>query len=1193
MRPKNPLHQRRATVLVLIIGLLTMLFMMLASFLTLARSERQAVVQVERGAQAEGIVDNLSDVLASINVNDGLIGDGGRAYTRIPGYADASWLASNNPYRSSSTIGDPPSDGINYAAVTSLSGPLVRDSSTSRGPSIRELSFENPNLGALTEPAWRQRLARQPSMDADGDGVPDSDFIGSAMATQLANAIGGRSVNANTAPDPNIYPRWRDPNSSLWRLFTENARYEAAARIISHGGMVQISSPTETRRWNTGFLFGMFNYLQDTRDNAANLDPTAEGSGSDISLVNALYSQRAEAEAFLRYRGGILSPKNLNEGSSGVTAIDQLAKRIAGYGATSYTFFPSYQEEANFDAYQRFNLADNEQRQVWLRAVSRDPRDPSTDLAKRLYAERRDLTTVNNSDELARKQSFGVTTGQATELRLTPGSLKFYLGRATSAFTGVSGVFTETTTASELAAVFGEMLASYIDWRQTPNVVSILEPPVTRAEQARMLAVNTLAFAAPYTGDPNAGIAVDVPWIAEERDNGKFMLYFGAGPQPYITQAMVYKAEDATDPNIFQNTAAIELFNPHDFKLDPSRFGISIETSAAGTPDIKQLDPNATLSASGLNSLQIESRKFSLLLVDDGSNTWFRDGGQNYDGITGADVPLLANTNVPTSNDLLVRLWRLASTRPPQIAANSAYAYGSGMWVLVDEFKCVQPDDRPPTWGSDPNDPNSSGPWPGSYVDTWRDTQSEAYWVNNAAGRAPRWRVVMPADDEKNEKNTKPDQTRLNDLGDNGPTFTAATSVPTTPLYTMTPVLGAVYTPEIHGARRPSAFPTVGFMHFIGRFSHTFSNNIGNLKEPWITANQWLEYAWESENKSLRADLAFMPVFSNRQRADATSEFSDDPKVGAGRIPWGLLVYDYFSTLNTGDPDGDGDAKDALDPMRVDGRININTAPWHVLAALPVIGPEPNTASYPYDLPLNRTTASSLRDYTANMLNGVGPTAPRLLQLETGSGLVDPNQDGWYHLGNGLGQALASYRDGVNYTDSSSSDAFFYRTVNRNYNEVTLGPDYRPQLYADPNNLAEQARGGVRDPNYTGFLSVGELLNIKGFDATKPQTGVMGLTSYSLGQGDYIRAISLLALLDTHFLTTRSNTYTAYFSLMDRENPASSVYSQVSFDRSDMIPRTLKPNGIETDPNIVPWSPSAKPEIISERRMGYFSTSMN
>src|SRR5262249_8528489 len=69
----------------------------------------------------------------------------------------------------------------------------------------------------------------------------------------------------------------------------------------------------------------------------------------------------------------------------------------------------------------------------------------------------------------------------------------------------------------------------------------------------------------------------------------------------------------------------------------------------------------------------------------------------------------------------------------------------------------------------------------------------------------------------------------------------------------------------------------------------------------------------------------------------------------------------------------------------------------------------------------------------------------------------------------------------------------------------------------------------------------------------------------ALSQGDFVKAISLLVLIDSQYLTTRTNTFTSYVSVIDRENPENSVRSQVTFDRSNLLPSVVY------EPSPVPW----------------------
>ena len=92
-----------------------------------------------------------------------------------------------------------------------------------------------------------------------------------------------------------------------------------------------------------------------------------------------------------------------------------------------------------------------------------------------------------------------------------------------------------------------------------------------------------------------------------------------------------------------------------------------------------------------------------------------------------------------------------------------------------------------------------------------------------------------------------------------------------------------------------------------------------------------------------------------------------------------------------------------------------------------------------------------------------------------------------------------------------------------------------------------------------------------------------------------------MALLDTHFLTTRSNTFTVYVSVMDRENPQASIRSQLTVDRSNLLPKlALLANGEPIYQNVgtvaapknepVINRNDGLPEILTERRIGYFNT---
>lgn len=569
------------------------------------------------------------------------------------------------------------------------------------------------------------------------------------------------------------------------------------------------------------------------------------------------------------------------------------------------------------------------------------------------------------------------------------------------------------------------------------------------------------------------------------------------------------------------------------------------------------------------------------------------------------------------------------------------------------------------------------------------------------------------------------------------------------PLYTRLnnlPMFGIAPTtvgndPQV-GDLRPRSYPTVGFMHFIPRFAHALDVAVtgGVTARPasWYLHEQWNNHAGGSTqpNYSITgagglpgypADLGHMPIFDNSQPAKAGGVFDDGdrgtvtvapPPGSLGKIPWGMLVYDYFTTLDPATP--------GVDPLRVAGRTNINQAQWNVLAQLPVIGPAlPNASN-------NQRYVANAADYGLP-IRGNWPTAIQTFPVPTKLGVVDENCDPspsfwdprvgvlagkgsfldtdpvytnpggpqqlprlmltdiygspsgaggneWggpefdqttptrWRLGKWLAISAAAYRDGVQnlgfddlnpttrrlfnrYADAylrNPQDNAVFRaerggpfvvatgtgTLARPYRNC--GPDGISGLYRGIRGSARAVNsgvgGGVDRPTQFGFVTIGELLNVKGWDSSRPSL----LPPYAttppatpddnpvLGQGDFVKAVSMLALLDSQVLTTRTNTFTAYVSVMDRENPEASVRAQFTIDRSNILPRlsyeyTRPPSNATANwrgavdkvktMNIlggnftygttdavaetpVRWTapPGLRPTIMAEKRIGYFNT---
>lgn len=512
---------------------------------------------------------------------------------------------------------------------------------------------------------------------------------------------------------------------------------------------------------------------------------------------------------------------------------------------------------------------------------------------------------------------------------------------------------------------------------------------------------------------------------------------------------------------------------------------------------------------------------------------------------------------------------------------------------------------------------------------------------------------------------------------------------------------------------RPRSFPTAGFMLFLPRFAHVRhvdyakayavppSMVLAQQREMRIPVSMTLAQQWRnhygvdaiakegsaatgSNERVYPADFGHMPLFDNTQRLPSematpgVKRYLDE----VGKVPWGQLVFDYFTTVNP----------DKVDPYRVPGRIDVNAAPWMVLAQLPIIGPRFNVNRLPAgpaeagnsNMPLRGyvQTATTVQwappaaagDPSATFwradvggLAGVGwdpaagagtgaATAPRSFALDPylsagmpanfrlfqgkrmGGGLLGDEPDstanqvsGRYRLGPWLAQAAQAYRDGIQivkadanqdewkrYADAQLRNGRSYASAGElsgaefiNGGTASLSPQYRAEFEPKPDGTFDSNRklyGEVRgqapgrragyttagsdpealQPKQFGFLSIGELLNVKGFDATTPQalplasvlpSGVPQTAGTSLYKGDFLKAVSIVALMDTNYITTRSNTFTVYMSIMDRENPERSVRTQTTIDRTNVLMQQGQTG-----------SKTVLPEVIADTKIGYFNT---
>jgi hypothetical protein len=1248
MKPSATKSRRRGTILLMIVGLLAMLFVVVSAYIVLARFDRQALGFVRQGTQVSRIIDSIHDVLAA-EIRGPRTTPGasvtGAAYVDTPAYYDgtvgapgtkvrgAPWLASPEPVRDPNGSTWP--EDYSYPVVTGASGNVsgkraltglmwdASDAVAGEGVAVRP---GDPNyLASMT--AWPDTIAnaREPFMDADGDGIADSYFGSVSVLTELANALVGRSLRANITPEAlNWHEANPDANRLAWQQFSELARYTVAAKIVSHGGMVQVSSPTDGFRWNNEFLGNMFNWV------------AYPGEGPLAPRYNAthrtwlfdMWAQRGAVEPFLRRRGGLLAGYDGTTDRGVPPALWTLQNNFPFTFIPQYGFLPQYGTKE--DNWQRFNLASLNEWSAWRRAATIDPVDYNTNPnVRRRWVPRQVLTTVNNSDELAREQGKYVNpvdpnnslefSPRYWDYRLgtppawlwpgiEPGALKYYLGRIRGAFDPVQMRFLTTGTSNEIlrdmVSYFCEMLAGHKDFPDLdPNTP--LSDNERRLQQAYMLAVNTVAFAAPH----GANQQVDAVWTDDLLGNR----YIGYAPQPFITQVVAYNAPDTdpNNPNPARVALAVELYIPHDsavphpeslanYALDLQYFGLSINDNF--------IPGNQSAAALAQLAGRTKGRTFTWYSVHSGNNAFF-DWHNPNGKFTTFSVPYEADGQA-----IKVKLWR------------QSFSLG---WYLVDEIE-VETED-PGGVGLPRNEQ-----W---YVNLRRDTSWEPYlgrWEQQQTGAPARWRMAVgfqPEDPEYKQLHTvvrgsSPDPIIVqlrSGIDDPFPAFSGGIQKdwgshdlcaiggyplgPAVPLHLMN--AGADFWPtesyaNIHGTKRPASFPTVGFMLFVPRLSHMVTS--GGERKPMsrLLRDSWKDrYSLDPNNPTLLplppVDFGHMPIFDNTQDVHAGAQKVVGEFADTGRIPWGLLVFDYFTTLNPNDADSNGTEGDRLDPYRVEGRININAAPWYVLAGLPLLGPDRDD-----NLGISQDASAAFWSKKSGGLVGRGADG---IDRYPSSVLYrgDVNNGQWYRLGPWLAQSIAAYRDRVQYVNVNADPPLagaFYRSGYRP-GETSAIPRYG--LIRGYGQLG----GGVPVPSEQwkrGLLTVGELANVMGFDSSvlpgdtwpmglgaeyNPVLGpyTVGANYYQLG-GDFMKAVSLLALLDTQFLTTRSNTFTVYLTLTDRQDPQASVRSQVTIDRSNLLPRLLP--GYDSDRNGYPdtfitQEDSGLPETVGQREVSYFN----
>ncbi len=356
------------------------------------------------------------------------------------------------------------------------------------------------------------------------------------------------------------------------------------------------------------------------------------------------------------------------------------------------------------------------------------------------------------------------------------------------------------------------------------------------------------------------------------------------------------------------------------------------------------------------------------------------------------------------------------------------------------------------------------------------------------------------------------------------------------------------------------AFPTTGSMLMLIRhanrawadaaiFPATRTPDLaftGRLDDRVVYKNPTTNVVVATLPESVQIDNGRMPIFERPTTAAGSSYTAHSlppaqtPQFepgDAGALPWGQLVFDYFTALPLRNPGPyfdinptfvalpDSKPRVDMEGLRVHGRININAAPWKVLAGLPLI-------------PMERVP-TVFRGNIRRALGFVTDTAVDPLNPTTAELSVQDNQAS--RIGNEVAQAIVAYRELRSLPGSGPcvvDPATGYRSGNctGNYDDgASPAVPPPPAAYARGwGALNALARRG------TGFMTIGELANVRHFGADpivyappKPRYPKSydrvdaGFVNAAADGADFIDAIAVLYALGD-WVTVRSDVFTVY-----------------------------------------------------------------
>jgi hypothetical protein len=305
---------------------------------------------------------------------------------------------------------------------------------------------------------------------------------------------------------------------------------------------------------------------------------------------------------------------------------------------------------------------------------------------------------------------------------------------------------------------------------------------------------------------------------------------------------------------------------------------------------------------------------------------------------------------------------------------------------------------------------------------------------------------------------------------------------------------------------------------------------------------------------STQIDNGRMPVFDLGRLHHVDPSFVAPGTPGdVETLPWGQLVFDYFTAVPLSNPGpyraGEADLLNPewlpgndpaakprvdMDGLRVHGQINLNVAPWRVIQGLPLV-------------PMEKIPAA----FRAKIRNAIGLVSPTAADpLDPAPGDLNALDNEAATLGEEMARAIVAYRDQNQQLDVNDLATWTPVGATGNYGS---GDPANPGL--DP--AVGSRRWDAVDAEYrrgSGFLTIGELANLRHRDAKvdpdfQPIRGFTGYSSYRVDGGlttatnaaqqDYVSAVALLVSLND-WVSVRSQVFTVYGTIrgkLDTTNP--------------------------------------------------------